>query len=130
VFDGSVPRYARIPDTFCWYSAAVRRSVHRRSTPACIPIGGGTLTVNSQSRHPLYRLLIEARPLAQVRPDSHFRRQLECYGFGAERYSDVLWNFEKFLVDRRGSALARFAPDVPPDDPSILAAIDERLAQP
>jgi glutathione peroxidase len=88
------------------------------------------ITVNSQGRHPLYRHLIEAQPLAQVRPDSHFRRQLECYGFGAENHSDVLWNFEKFLVDRHGSAVARFAPDMPPDDPAILAAIEERIAHP
>ena len=88
------------------------------------------ITVNSQGRHPLYRHLIEAQPLAQVRPDSHFRHQLDCYGFGADNYSDVLWNFEKFLVDRQGSAVGRFAPDMPPDDPAILAAIEERLAQP
>jgi glutathione peroxidase len=74
--------------------------------------------------------LIEAQPLAQVRPDSHFRGQLECYGFGAENYSDVLWNFEKFLVDRHGGAVARFSPDTPPNDPAILAAIEARLAQP
>ena len=88
------------------------------------------VTVNSQGRHPLYRHLIEAQPLAQVRPDSHLRRQLECYGFGAESYSDVLWNFEKFLLDRHGNAVGRFAPDMPPDDPAILAAIEARLAQP
>jgi glutathione peroxidase len=88
------------------------------------------ITVHSQGRHLLYRHLIEAQPLAQVRPDSHFRRQLECYGFGADNYSDVLWNFEKFLVDRQGSAVSRFASDMPPDDPVILAAIEERLVQP
>jgi glutathione peroxidase len=87
------------------------------------------ITINSRGRHPLYRLLIEAQPRAQVRPDSNFRGQLECYGFGPEHDSDVLWNFEKFLVDRSGSALGRFAPDTPPDDPTILAAIEERLAR-
>jgi glutathione peroxidase len=88
------------------------------------------ITVSSQGRHPLYRHLIEAQPLALVRPDSHLRGQLECYGFGAKNHSEVLWNFEKFLVDRHGSAIGRFAPDTPPDDPTILAAIEARLAQP
>jgi glutathione peroxidase len=87
------------------------------------------IAVNSLGRHALYRHLIEAQPLAQVRPDSHLRRQLECYGFGPENHSDVLWNFEKFLVDRRGRAVGRFAPDMPPDDPAILGAIEARLAQ-
>jgi glutathione peroxidase len=88
------------------------------------------ITVNSRGRHPLYRHLIEVQPRAQVRPDSHFRGQLECYGFGPENSSDVLWNFEKFLVDRHGSVMGRFAPDTSPDDPAILAAIEGRLAQP
>lgn len=28
---------------------------------------------------------------------------------------DVTWNFEKFLVDRRGSVVARFAPGTTPE---------------
>jgi glutathione peroxidase len=86
------------------------------------------ITVNSQGRHPLYRQLIEAQPRAQRRPDSNFRGQLECYGFRPEHDSDVLWNFEKFLVDRQGVAVDRFSPDTPPDDPAIVAAIETRLA--
>jgi glutathione peroxidase len=88
------------------------------------------ITVNSRDRHPLYRHLIAAQPRARVRPDSHFRGQLQCYGFGPENDSDVLWNFEKFLVDRHGNTVGRFAPDTPPDDPVILAAIEKRLADP
>ena len=88
------------------------------------------ITVNSQGRHPLYRHLIEAQPRARFPPGSHFRGQLECYGFGPENHSDVLWNFEKFLVDRHGSVFGRFAPDTPPDDPAIVVAIEGRLAQP
>jgi hypothetical protein len=72
----------------------------------------------------------DSRKWVHRRPEIQENRQLECYGFGADNYSDVLWNFEKFLVDRRGSAISRFAPDMPPDDPVILAAIDERLVQP
>ncbi|MBL8418447.1 MAG: glutathione peroxidase, partial [Dechloromonas sp.] len=40
---------------------------------------------------------------------------------------DVLWNFEKFLVHRNGQAIQRFAPDVTPDDPILLAAIEAAL---
>jgi glutathione peroxidase len=43
---------------------------------------------------------------------------------------DVLWNFEKFVVDRNGEVIARFAPDAAPDDPRLLACIDAALRQP
>jgi glutathione peroxidase len=41
---------------------------------------------------------------------------------------DVLWNFEKFLVDRNGNVVKRFAPTTTPDDPSVTAAIEAALA--
>lgn len=40
----------------------------------------------------------------------------------------VKWNFEKFLVNRDGVVVARFAPAVEPDAPEILAAIEDALA--
>ncbi len=45
----------------------------------------------------------------------------------AEGYSgDVRWNFEKFLVDRDG-AVTRFAPQVTPEDPALVIAIESAL---
>jgi glutathione peroxidase len=45
----------------------------------------------------------------------------------AEGYSgDVRWNFEKFLVSKDG-AVTRFAPQVTPDDPTLLGAIESSL---
>lgn len=45
----------------------------------------------------------------------------------AEGYSgDVRWNFEKFLVGRDG-AVTRFAPQVTPEDPALLVAIESAL---
>ena len=45
-----------------------------------------------------------------------------------EGYSgDVRWNFEKFLVARDGSVV-RFAPQVDPEDPKLVAAIESDLA--
>jgi glutathione peroxidase len=40
---------------------------------------------------------------------------------------DVRWNFEKFLVAKDGSVV-RFAPQVTPEDPKLLAAIESDLA--
>jgi glutathione peroxidase len=39
----------------------------------------------------------------------------------------ITWNFEKFLIGTDGKVLARFAPKTTPDDPKVLAAIDEAL---
>ncbi len=41
---------------------------------------------------------------------------------------DVQWNFEKFLVDGDGAVVARFSPQVVPDDPQVTAAIESVLS--
>lgn len=40
---------------------------------------------------------------------------------------DIRWNFEKFLVGRDGSVIARFSPMVAPEDPTLVAAIEAAL---
>ena len=46
----------------------------------------------------------------------------------AEGYSgDIRWNFEKFLIAPDGS-VQRFAPQVTPEDPVLVAAIEASLA--
>lgn len=40
---------------------------------------------------------------------------------------DIQWNFEKFLVDREGSVVARFRPGVEPSDPTVVTAIEKLL---
>src|ERR1700678_1272179 len=42
---------------------------------------------------------------------------------------DIKWNFTKFLVDRNGNVVQRFEPDVTPDSPQIIAAIEKALKQ-
>jgi len=39
---------------------------------------------------------------------------------------DIRWNFEKFLVDPAGR-ITRFSPMVAPDDPALVAAIEDAL---
>ncbi len=39
----------------------------------------------------------------------------------------ILWNFEKFIIGRDGEVAARFAPDVAPTDPKLLAVIEAEL---
>ena len=42
---------------------------------------------------------------------------------------DVKWNFQKYLVDRNGEVVAKFDPQTKPDDPKLVAKVEELLAQ-
>lgn len=42
---------------------------------------------------------------------------------------DISWNFEKFLIDREGKVVARFAPKTEPLAPEVTAAIEAELAR-
>jgi glutathione peroxidase len=42
---------------------------------------------------------------------------------------EIKWNFTKFLFDRNGNVIARFEPEVTPDSPQVLTAIEKALAQ-
>ncbi len=41
---------------------------------------------------------------------------------------EVGWNFAKFLVDRKGVVVDRFDPKTKPEDPKVVAAIEQALA--
>lgn len=41
---------------------------------------------------------------------------------------DIRWNFEKFLVSPSGEVVARFAPQVEPDAPEVIGAIEAQLS--
>ncbi len=45
-----------------------------------------------------------------------------------EPAGDVAWNFEKFLIGRNGTVLARFKSAVEPDGAELIAAIETALA--
>ncbi len=64
--------------------------------------------VNGADRHPIYQQLT-------LVPDAKGEA------------GDILWNFEKFLVAPSGEIVARFRPQTTPEDPDLLAAIDEVL---
>jgi glutathione peroxidase len=43
---------------------------------------------------------------------------------------EITWNFEKFLVNRDGEVIARFAPRTKPSAEEVIKAIEAALAQP
>jgi glutathione peroxidase len=85
------------------------------------------ISVQGETRHPLYRSLIAAQPRATEKPDGSFAKQMAGYGISRNDPSDVFWNFEKFLVARDGTVVGRFTSDIGPDDPLLADAIEHEL---
>ena len=85
------------------------------------------ITVKGDGKHPLYRSLTAAKPTAV--DDGPMRERLKGYGIDAGLHGELVWNFERFLLDRRLGVVERFAPDVTPDDPRLVSAVDRELAK-
>jgi glutathione peroxidase len=85
------------------------------------------ISVLGDDQHPLYAALTKAQPAATG--EGPFREKLIGFGVDPESKTDVLWNFEKFLINRKGDVVGRFSPDVTADDPRLVAAIDAELAK-
>ena len=64
------------------------------------------IEVNGDGQAPLYSLLKSAQP-------------------GDGETADIVWNFEKFLIDKQGNVVRRFAPITTPED--VAAVIPEYL---
>ncbi len=66
------------------------------------------IDVNGENQHPLYTALT---PVADAEGVN----------------GDIRWNFEKFLIGRDGSVVARFHPKTAPDAPEVISAIEAAL---
>lgn len=87
----------------------------------------GKIVVTGADKHPLYRYLISARPDTEDR--AAMEASLRGYKIEPTARPEVLWNFEKFLVDRQGRVVRRFAPDTKPDATKLVTAIEAELAK-
>src|SRR3954451_2720566 len=67
------------------------------------------ISVKGDEKHPLYKFLTEGKA-------------------GKEFAGDIEWNFAKFLVDRNGNVMARFASKTTPDSPQLTEAVEKALA--
>jgi len=85
------------------------------------------ISVVGPDQHPLYRELTHSIPAAAGDPGA-FRERLRGFGMTPNEEPDILWNFEKFLVNKEGEVVARFAPTMTPDDPAVIAAIESALS--
>jgi glutathione peroxidase len=87
------------------------------------------ITVVGEAKHPLYNALIAAQPKAISTSDVPFSDNLRKFGVEPNEEPELLWNFEKFVVDRHGKVTARFAPNTAPDDPALVKTIEAELAK-
>lgn len=74
------------------------------------------IEVNGPNTHPLYGYLKARQPADQ---STHRFKDLllRLAAVGGQRESgDIQWNFTKFLVDRNGEVVARYAPSVTPEE--------------
>jgi len=84
------------------------------------------ISVVGSDRHPLYDALVKAQPTAVGAEE--MRKSLAGYGITPASDTDVMWNFEKFVIGRDGKVIARFAPDVTPEDTGLNKVLDAALA--
>lgn len=85
------------------------------------------IAVTGSDCHPLFQELIAGEPEATVKEPGVFRKRLTDFGMTPNPAPGILWNFEKFLVDRDGKVVDRFSPEIVPDDPIIVASIEAAL---
>ncbi len=66
------------------------------------------IEVNGEHRHPIYAALT-------------------AIADASGHNGDIRWNFEKFVVSADGTKVTRFSPKTTPDDPSVIAAVEQAL---
>ena len=89
------------------------------------------IAVAGPDQHPLYAELTADIPEHVV--FGNMRENLEGYAAkngaaGPAPFPGILWNFEKFVIGKDSKPRARFAPDMSPNDPRVIAAIEAALA--
>jgi glutathione peroxidase len=91
------------------------------------------IAVTGPDTHPLYEALIAAQPEAHSSDRLGFRKNLDGFlaksGAASNPEPGILWNFEKFIIGRDGSVVARISPEVTPDDPIVVNAIEAALTK-
>lgn len=85
--------------------------------------------VKGENKHPLYAAMIAAKPEREWTNGDGFKERLTGKNLNPAVATDVFWNFEKFLINRKGEVVGRFSPDTAPDSPALLAAIEAELAK-
>lgn len=100
---------------FCTMNFGVRFPMFSK-----IPVAG-------PGKHALYAHLTSAMHDAEGR--EKMEASIRSHNAEPPPRPEVIWNFEKFLVSRDGNVVGRFAPDVAPEAPGLVEAIETELAK-
>jgi glutathione peroxidase len=89
------------------------------------------IAVTGPHKHPLYAELIAEHPDRLSNGNAlhdDLAGFLKSQGLpGPNDPPELLWNFEKFLIGRDGKVIQRFPSDIAPDDPRLIAAVEQAL---
>lgn len=85
------------------------------------------IVVKGEGIHPLYKALITAQPKAILKENGNLKTNLKEHGLLSGTDQEIMWNFEKFLINKNGDVVKRFAPDVEPTDAVLVSSIAEEL---
>jgi glutathione peroxidase len=82
------------------------------------------IDINGDTAHPLYKYLKSSKSGEDVEPkEKGFFNKLLNLTKSANT-GEIKWNFTKFLIDRNGNVVERFAPTIKPEE---LASAIERI---
>ncbi len=87
------------------------------------------ISVKGDDQHPLYKHLIETKSEADINNGSGFEEKLKNFGHTKETPTEVLWNFEKFLIGKDGEVVSRIAPDVTAEDERLVEKVKAELSK-
>ncbi len=86
------------------------------------------IVVKGEGQHPLYNYLTTTKPVTTMKEGGSLITRLKDKGLLSGKENDIKWNFEKFLVNRKGEIVDRFSPELDPMDPVIVKAVERELA--
>jgi len=83
--------------------------------------------VRGEGQHELYKILTNEAPDSFGTFYSQAKRAFIMRGLDEGKDSDVMWNFEKFLINKKGVVIKRFATEIHPDDSRLIEVIEAEL---
>ncbi len=73
------------------------------------------IDVNGENQEPLYKYLKTQVEEYRNKETADFYEKVKKYTPNLE-INDIRWNFTKFLIDKNGNVVARFAPNITPEE--------------
>lgn len=85
------------------------------------------ISVRGEGIHPLYDFLTHEAPGAVEQFYGIAKKAFLSVKLDIGEMTDVVWNYEKFLISKDGEIVQRFSPEIEADDARILKAIEVQM---